>query len=130
MDNCWTDSMLRSFESTFCTGCLVGVPGGGGGIGERWCRVGRGLGVAVNSRHAIRERPHVCTISGIRRERGRRGVVAACGSYENCSVETVTATLHNLLSHNHALSVTLTISFPLFLSYIHKTLPKTKVTWV
>lgn len=86
MANYLTDSMLRSFESTFCTGCLEGVPGGGGSIGERWCRAVGGLGVAANSRHAIRERPHVCTISGIRRERGRRGAVAACGSYENCSV--------------------------------------------
>lgn len=33
----------------------------------------RGVGVAVNSRHAIRERPLVCTISGIRWERGRGG---------------------------------------------------------
>lgn len=49
-------------------------------------RGGVGLGVAVNSRHAIRERPHVCTISGIRRERGRGGLVAVRGSYENCSV--------------------------------------------
>lgn len=79
--------MLGSFESTFCAGCLLGVPGGGGGIGERWCGVvGGGVGgLAVNSRHAIRERPHVCIISGIRRERGRGGL-AVRGSYENCSV--------------------------------------------
>lgn len=63
-----------------------GGPGGVAvGIGKRWCGVVGGIAVAVNSRHAIRERPHVCTISGIRRERGR-GVVAVCSSYENCSV--------------------------------------------
>lgn len=83
--NYLTDSMLRSFVSTFCTGCLVGVPGGGSSIGERWCRVGGGTGGA-SEQPACNERPHVCTISAIRRERGRRGVVAACGSYENCSV--------------------------------------------
>lgn len=45
-----------------------------GGRGVVLLRDGVGLegkGAAVNSRHAIRERPHVCTISGIRRERGR-----------------------------------------------------------
>lgn len=44
-----------------------------------------GSGVAANSRHAVRERPHVCTISGIRRGK-RKGGVAVRGSYENCSV--------------------------------------------
>lgn len=86
MANYWTASRLGAFESTFCAGCLVGVPGGmvvvlvRGGVGLEGA-----LGLAVNSRHAIRERPHVSTISGIRWERGR-GVVAVYGSYENCSV--------------------------------------------
>ncbi len=42
-----------------------------------------GSGVAENSRHAVRERPHVCTISSIRRGKRKRG---SCSSYENCSV--------------------------------------------
>lgn len=29
MANYWTGSVLGSFESTFCAGCLVGVPGEG-----------------------------------------------------------------------------------------------------
>lgn len=41
--------------------------------------VGGGGCVPLNSRHAIRERPHVCTIGGIRRERGRGGGRGCCG---------------------------------------------------
>lgn len=87
--NYQTGSMLRSFESTFCAGCLVG--GSQEGCQCYWREVQRvwrdDMKGAANSRHAIRERPHVCTISGIRWGRGRGGGLAAvCGSYENCSV--------------------------------------------
>lgn len=84
MANYWTDSLFESFEFHLLHGVSVRVSArvmlvlvsssvlfvcvwcvcvGGGGWGLR----------AVNSQHAIREKPHVYIICGIRRERGRGG---------------------------------------------------------
>lgn len=74
--------------------------------------------VAVNSRHVIRERPHVCTISESDGKEEGGGEVAVHGSYENCSVlkhnSDCNTAQHNILQS--CTSLTLTLSFPLFLT--------------
>lgn len=102
--NYWTGSKLGSFESTFCAGCLVGVPRGADTIGERWCGVGGGGVWGWQWTAGVQYvRGPMSTISGIRRERGRRGGGSCVRQlWELQCVETVTATLHNLTSHNHA----------------------------
>lgn len=101
-----TGRMLGSFKSTFCGGFLMGVLGWGG----------VGGGVAANSRHAVRERPPVCIIDSIRWERGRRGQRCAAVMRTAVCWNRVTATLQHPTSHHRAVSVTLTLSFPLFLT--------------
>lgn len=79
------------------------------------------MGVAVNSRQAKRERPHVCTISGVRQERGTGGGGVGGGkirgSHENSSV--LKQNDYNCTtSHNHALSAAL-VFIPLSLPVVH-----------
>lgn len=82
--------------------------------------------VVVNSRYAIREKPHVCLYQWHQRKVGGGG-----GGYENCSVETEeTATLHNLpipqsLTISHA-----SVSPFWCVAVTIKCSDRQKVTWV
>lgn len=73
-----TGSMLGSFESTFCGGCLMGFLGRGVG--------GWGRGGSKQPACLTWEAP--CRYYRRHQMGKRKEGAAVCGSYENCSVET------------------------------------------
>lgn len=84
--------MLRSFESTFCAGCLVGGPRrGANAIGKRYRGVGGMIwrGQKTAGMQYVRSPMSVLSVASDGKEEeggGRGGLAAVCGSYENCSV--------------------------------------------
>lgn len=112
---------------TFCAGCLLGVPRGGG-IGERWCGVVGG-GQWTAGMQYVRGPMSALSVASDGKEEGGgwRWGWRLCGSYENCSVlkQWVTATLHNIpQSHTISHTVTLFSSFFFSHSYIYTAPPQ------
>lgn len=77
----------------------------------------------MNSRHAIRERPHVCTTlsvaSDVKEEEVGGGGEAVCGCYKNCSVLKQRDCNNRTVPQSHTISHTDIRSLFLFFSQLH-----------